>query len=232
MNDEVLPNLAQAGIARRKLHFIFAVDTSGSMTGDRIASLNYAIRAAIPAMREAAADNPEVDLVVRVLRFSDSVTWQIDTPVSVSDFIWADMEASGETNMGAAFAELAKAMSAEAMPGRQLPPVVVLMSDGLPTDEAETGLAAFLASEYGSKAVRIAIAIGSDADMSLLQEFIAQPTIKPLQANSAASLVNRIKWAASVPVKSMSSPVGAVDAIEEIAQGVAQENAATGDMVW
>jgi uncharacterized protein YegL len=183
-------------------------------------------------MREAAADNPEVDVVVRVLRFSDSVNWQIESPVPVTEFVWSDLNASGETNMGAAFVELAKAMSAAAMPGRQLPPVVVLMSDGLPTDEAEAGLADFLASEYGSKAVRIAIAIGSDADMGLLQEFIAQPTIKPLQANSAASLVNRIKWAASMPVKSMSSPVGSADVLEEIAHGVAQENAAAGDMVW
>jgi uncharacterized protein YegL len=232
MSEDALPDLSQVGIGRRKLHFIFAIDTSGSMKGDRIASLNYAVRAAIPAMREAATDNPEIDLVVRVLRFSDSVNWQIETPVPISEFVWTDMAAAGETNMGAAFAELAKAMSAATMPGRQLPPVVVLMSDGLPTDEAENGLAAFLVSDYGSKAVRIAIAIGSDADMGLLQEFIAQPTIKPLQANNAASLVNRIKWAASVPVKSMSSPVGTTDAIHEIAQGVAQENAVAGDMVW
>ena len=72
----------------------------------------------------------------------------------------------------------------------------------------------------------------SDADLGLLQEFIAQPTVKPLQANSAASLVNRIKWAASVPMKSMSSPVGSGDAIAQIAQGVVQQNAAGGDMVW
>jgi uncharacterized protein YegL len=232
MSDEVLPNLEQAGIGRRKLHFIFAVDASGSMTGERIASLNYAVRAAIPAMKESAADNPEVDLVIRVLRFSDTVEWQIETAVPVTEFAWSDLEASGETNMGAAFDELAKAMSASAMPGRQLPPVVVLMSDGLPTDDVEAGLATFLASEYGSKAIRIAIAIGSDADMGLLQQFIAQPTIKPLQANSAASLVNRIKWAASVPVRSMSAPVGAPDAVAEIAQGVEEENAVAGDMVW
>jgi hypothetical protein len=35
-----------------------------------------------------------------------------------------------------------------------------------------------------------------------------------------------------MPVKSMSSPVGSADVLEEIAHGVAQENAAAGDMVW
>ncbi len=119
------------------------------------------------------------------------------------------------------------------MPGRQLPPVVVLMSDGLPTDEAENGLAAFLVSDYGSKAVRIATRhLVPMPIWACCRKFIAQPTIKPLQANNAATLVNRIKWAASVPVKSMSSPVGTADALQEIAQGVAQENAVSGDMVW
>ena len=232
MSEQALPNLAQSDMARRQLHFIFAIDASGSMSGDRIASLNYAVRAAIPAMREAAADNPEVDVLVRVLRFADAVDWPVSTPTPVKDFNWNDIAAGGETSMGAAFRQLAQVMSAQAMPGRQLPPVVVLMSDGLPTDEVESGLAAFLASEHGAKAARIAIAIGSDADLGLLQEFIAQPTVKPLQANSAASLVNRIKWAASVPMKSMSSPVGSGDAIAQIAQGVVQQNAAGGDMVW
>jgi uncharacterized protein YegL len=232
MNTTALPNLAQSDLSRRKLHFIFVIDTSGSMTGERIASLNYAVRAAIPAMQEAAADNPEIDVLVRVLRFSDTVDWPVAAPLPVSSFVWNDMTAGGETNMGAAMRALATAMTAQSMPGRQLPPVVVLMSDGLPTDDVEEGLAAFLAAEFGAKAVRIAIAIGSDADLGLLQQFIAQPTVKPLQANSAAALVNRIKWAASVPVKSVSSPVGASDAVQEIAKGVAQQNATTDDMVW
>ncbi len=232
MDEQVSPDLAQTGPARRQLHFVFAIDASGSMTGDRMASLNYAVRASIPAMQEAAADNPEVDVLVRVLRFADTVDWPVSNPVPVKDFVWSDIQAGGETNMGAAFAALAQAMSAEAMPGRQLPPVVVLLSDGLPTDEAETGLAAFLESEYGRGAVRIAIAIGSEADSGLLQEFIADPTLKPLQANSAASLVHHIKWATSVPVQSVSSPTGSAAAITKIAQSVAQHSAGVDDMVW
>jgi len=232
MTNQILPNLTPADLARRKLHFVFVIDASGSMIGERIASLNYAVRAAIPAMQEAAADNPEIDVMVRVLRFSDTVDWPVGVALSVNSFVWNDVTAGGETNMGAALEALAAAMSAQNMPGRQLPPVVVLMSDGLPTDDVEEGLAAFLASDYGSKAVRIAIAIGSDADLGLLQQFIAQPTVKPLQANSAAALVNRIKWAVSVPVKSVSSPVGTGDAVQQIAQDVAQQNATSGDMVW
>ena len=230
--DALRPPPDAATSARRLLHFIFAVDTSGSMAGERIASLNYAVRAAIPALRDAAADNPEVDVLVRVLRFADRVEWPVATPVPVGSFIWTDLQAGGDTSMGAAFTALSEAMSADAMPGRHLPAVVVLLSDGLPTDDVDGPLAAFLSSTYGSRAVRLAIAIGADADLALLQEFIAQPTIKPLQANSAAALVSRIRWAASVPVRSVSSPIGAGGALDEIAHGAEAEHADAGDMVW
>ena len=233
MDAETLPPLPDAATpSRRLLHFIFAVDASGSMAGERIASLNYAVRAAIPALREAAADNPEVDVLVRVLRFADGVDWPVATPVPVADFVWTDLEAGGDTSMGAAFTALSGAMSADAMPGRHLPAVVVLLSDGLPTDDVDAPLAAFLASTYGSRAVRLAIAIGADADLALLQEFIAQPTVRPLQANSAAALVSRIRWAASVPIRSVSSPIGTAGAIDEIAQASEEQHADAGDMVW
>ena len=51
--------LDMADIARRQLHVILALDCSGSMRGDRIASLNYALRMALPELRNVADDNPE-----------------------------------------------------------------------------------------------------------------------------------------------------------------------------
>jgi L-arabinose isomerase len=57
--------------------------------------------------------------------------------------------------------------------------------------------------------------------------------MKPLQANSAETLVNRIKWAASVPMKAASAPVGAsTDSVQNLAQGVASENENGGELVW
>lgn len=232
MNSPDVPDFPAARPSRRQLQFMLAVDRSGSMTGDKIASLNYAVRSAVPAMREAAADNPETDVVVRVLCFSDDVEWIVRDPVPVAAFEWTDLAAGGETNMGAAFTALAGVLTPDAMPGRQLPPVVVLLSDGMPTDDAERGLAALMQAPYGSTALRLAIAIGSDADKPLLQSFIGNPDVKPLQANSAETLVHRIRWAASVPVKAVSSPVGAGDPAQALAAGVATENEAAGDLVW
>ena len=59
---------------------------------------------------------------------------------------------------------------------------------------------------WGKKAVRIAIAIGEDADTEVLQKFIGHPELKPLQANNPEALVRHIKWVSTAVLKSASSP--------------------------
>jgi uncharacterized protein YegL len=226
-----LPNLGAARLARRQLHVMLALDCSGSMTGDKIASLNYAMRAAIPEMRAAADDNPETDVLISVLRFSSKAEWHVATPTPVSQFEWRDVTAGGETNMGEALSMMADVLRPERMPGRQLPPVLVLVSDGQPSDDFETGLKRLFASPFGSRSLRVAIAIGSDADHDILERFIAHPEFKPLRANNAQDLVNRIKWATTAPVKSVSSSSNAPDPVTQLARDAERQRRST-DMVW
>jgi uncharacterized protein YegL len=226
-----LPSLSATRLARRQLHVILALDCSGSMTGDKIASLNYAMRAAIPEMRNAAEDNPETDVLIRVLRFSSSAEWHVADPTPVSQFEWQDVAAGGETNMGEALGMMADVLGPERMPGRQLPPVLVLVSDGQPSDDFELGLKRLFDSPYGSRSLRVAIAIGSDADHEILERFIAHPEFKPLRANNAQELVTRIKWATTAPVKSVSSPSNAPDPVTQLALD-AERQKRSNDMVW
>lgn len=226
-----LPSLSAARLVRRQLHVILALDCSGSMTGDKIASLNYAMRAAIPEMRAAAEDNPETDVFIRVLRFSSQAEWHVATPTPVSQFEWQDVAAGGETNMGDALCMMAEVLNPERMPGRQLPPVLVLISDGQPSDDFEGGLKRLLESPFGSRSLRVAIAIGSDADNEILERFIGHPDFKPLRANNAQDLVNRIKWATTAPVKSVSSPTNAPDAVTQLALD-AERQRRSSDLLW
>ena len=50
--------LLGGSMSGRPLHFIWIADCSGSMSGDKIQSLNTAIREAIPEMRKVALANP------------------------------------------------------------------------------------------------------------------------------------------------------------------------------
>jgi hypothetical protein len=54
--------------------------------------------------------------------------------------------------------------------------------------------------------VRVAIAIGGDADLDPLRRFIDHPEIEPLVANNSADLTNYIKWASTTVLKSASAP--------------------------
>jgi len=194
-------------MATKPLHFIWIADCSGSMGVDgKIQALNTAIREAIPHMRKVAQDNPNAQVLVRAVRFSDGAYWHIAQPVPVEQFEWVDLQAKGVTDMGKALKLVAEQLKMPPMPERALPPVLVLISDGLPTDDFAAGLNALLDLPWGKKAVRIAIAIGEDANLEVLQRFINNSELKPLRANNPEALTTHIRWASTAVLKSASSP--------------------------
>ncbi len=194
------------GINKRELHFFWITDCSGSMGVDgKIQSLNNAIKEAIPEMENVAQENPNAKVLVRALKFSQGAEWHVAQPTPIADFTWADLTADGVTDLGQALSKLAEQLQVSNMPKRGLPPVLVLVSDGQPTDDFEAGLEKLLATPWGKKAVKIAIAIGDDADQEVLQQFIDNPEFAPLQANNSEELTRYIKWASTEVVNSAST---------------------------
>lgn len=201
-----MPETPGGKLARRPLQFIWLVDCSGSMQGRKIESLNLAIRESIKPMQDVADENPNAEVLVRAIRFSDGATWHISQPTDIHGFRWTDLDADGVTDMGKALSMVAEALKTENMPARGLPPVLVMISDGQPTDNFGEGLKSLMAQPWGTKAVRIAVAIGDDADLDVLQKFIGNVEVKPLVASNVQDLVKKIKWASTVPLKAASSP--------------------------
>lgn len=196
-------------MANRPVHFIWLLDCSYSMQGEKIARLNYAIREAIPEMRAVAHDNPAAQLLLRTITFSTTAQWHHPTPVPVDDFTWQDVEVDGMTNLGEALTLVSRELQSPPMPQRALKPVLALVSDGVPTDDWKGGLKAIDATPWGRKAVRVAIAIGADADRSVLQEFLGNPELQPLDANSPKQLAAAIRWASTAAVKAASQQMAA-----------------------
>ena len=148
-------------LATRPLHFIWIADCSGSMATDgKIQALNYAIRNAIPDMQKVADENPNAQVLVRAIKFSSGAQWHVSQPTPAADFEWTDLSADGVTDMGKALSMVADQLKIPPMTDRALPPVLVLISDGQPTDDFESGLEMLMEQAWGKKAVRIAIAIG------------------------------------------------------------------------
>ncbi len=209
-------------LANRPLHFFWMVDCSSSMAGDRIGAVNHAIQECIEPMREEAAGNPNAQLYIHTLKFASGASWVTAEPVPIEEFAWEDVEANGITDMGKAFELLAGQLSMPPMPDRALPPVIVLLTDGYPTDDWKRPLEKLLKMPWGKKAVKVAIAIGKDAERSVLEAFTGNPEAV-LDAGNPEVLTHFIKWASTV-ASAVSNPtsnpieVGDVQETEQSSQ--------------
>jgi uncharacterized protein YegL len=192
-----VPKMPGGAISARPARFFWLVDCSGSMDGAKIGQLNFSINEAIPGIRSLARSNPRVLVEMQVLSFSKGARWMTPEPVRIEDFVWQTQVADGHTDMGRALHMLAEALSSSKMPARGYTPVVVLLSDGMPTDpeEFDSGLEAVLAQPWGRAAIRLSIAIGRDADVEVLERFVSDPAIGVLQADNTLELAEYIRWA-------------------------------------
>ena len=185
---------------RRPLDVVFVVDCSGSMAGERIGALNWAMKTVLPAMRAHAEEHPEIAIRIRVLRFATGAMFVTPAPQPIETFAWDSLVAGGESDMGAAFHLLAAEFDASGLAADEKPPVIVLVSDGFPSDDAASGFDALFATDAGRRATRIPIAIGQDADMALLRAFSSDPSLPPLRSHDVERLVGRMRRVASGPI--------------------------------
>ena len=193
-------------IARRELHVIWLLDTSGSMNAEgKIQSLNVAIHETIPHLRAAAQANPNVEVLVRAITFSNGARWHIEQPVSVFDLRWEDVTAGGHTDLGLALQLVAGALEVPPMPERAVSPALILVTDGYHTNESdfEDGLAALMTARWGRPAVRKAIAIGRDVDIAALKRFQGDES-EPLRVQDANTLIQAIRWTSRVGIEAAS----------------------------
>jgi len=208
-------------LATRPLHFIWIADCSGSMSSDaKMQWLNRAIREAIPHMQKVGDENPNAKVLVRAVSFGSAAKWHIAQETPVGDFKWTDLAAGGDTPMGKALTLVAEQLHIPPMTDRALPPVLVLISDGQPTDDFVGGLKALIAEPWGRKSIRMAIAIGKDANHDVLQEFIGNPELSVLDSNNPEALVRHIKFVSTAVLKAASSPASQPRGGAGVAQNV------------
>ena len=100
--------------------------------------------------------------------------------------------------------------------------MIVLLTDGYPTDDWKRPLEKLLKMPWGKKAVKVAIAIGKDAERSVLEAFTGNPEAV-LDAGNPEVLTHFIKWASTV-ASAVSNPtsnpmeVGDVQKTEQSSQ--------------
>ena len=128
-------------IAKKSMVLFFVIDCSGSMSGSKIGTVNSVMEELIPEIRDIGG--ADADIKLAVLKFSGGCEWMYDAPVSIDEFEWKPLEAENVTDLGAALTELASKLSRNEFmksPSLSFAPVMILMSDGYPTDNYVKGL--------------------------------------------------------------------------------------------
>ena len=164
-------------VTRRTMVLFFVVDTSGSMNGAKIGTVNSAIEEIVPELKDISEENADAMIKVATLTFSSGAKW-INEPISAETFRWNYLNAQGVTDLGKAFDELNDKLSRNAYMGDisgSFAPVIFLMSDGEPTDNYMDSLEVLRENNWFKKAIKVAVAIGKDANKRVLSEFTGNP---------------------------------------------------------
>ena len=198
-------------IARKTMVLFFLVDTSGSMYGEKMGALNDAIRETVPDLKDLSQSNPDAAIKIAVMQFDTNVRWLYPQPIDSEQFRWNDLQAGGLTELGAALLELngklSKTQFMQEAAGSYAP-VLILLSDGGPTDDFDSALEVIKKNAWFKHAIKIAIAIGNDADKNVLTQFTGNSeSVIEVHNKSALKAIIRFVSVTSSQVNSKSSSV-------------------------
>ena len=184
-------------IPRRTMVLFFVIDTSGSMDGSKIGAVNAAIEEVIPAIHEVSDENADAQIKIAAIEFSSGIRWITSSgPIEAGQFRWNYLNAAGVTDFGAACKALNEKLSTKEFMQEatgSFAPAIFLLSDGEPTDDWTSGLAELKKNKWFKAAVKVAIAIGDDANKDVLKEFTGTMEAV-LETHSAAMLKKMIKF--------------------------------------
>ena len=114
---------------------------------------------------------------------------------------WAPLDAGGLTDLGAAFTELNEKLSKNGFMDRGsassgfYAPVIILLSDGGPTDDYLSALKVLKQNKWYKSALKIAIAIGEDANRDVLKKAIGNVELL-FSVNDTGNLKKAIRFIA------------------------------------
>lgn len=165
----------------RKIPFIYVLDISDSMTGDRICAINEAMRETESALRNMSKQYPGAELRIGVLTYSSEAKWVTKSAgkpglVAVEDFCWTDLAAGGSANLGAALNELSDKLSRKKFFDSDTAykvPVIVFVSSGHSENDWKESLDEIeTKNKWFGVAIKIGVAVGNDADAGVLEELV------------------------------------------------------------
>jgi len=160
---EAVDNSAQ----KRVMNVFMIVDTSGSMAGDRIGSVNQAIKETVDELRKVQKNGKGVEIRLALMSFNYTAEWITTLPEPVDKFTFAKFtNPQGGTNAADAFQKLSEKLSRTAFMNASsghYQPLILFLSDGESREGWESKLETLKGNLWYQCATRVAIAAGKEA---------------------------------------------------------------------
>ena len=153
------------------LPLLLLIDTSGSMYKE-ISTINEAVQLMIESLQKDS-HTKRIHLAIIVFGSGQGNVVELHMPLTpIHEVEFTPMSVGGATPMGAAL-DLARTILEDVtlIPENSSKPIVILFTDGEPTDNYTQSLKQFLDSDRGSQAQRISIAFGQGANLALVSQF-------------------------------------------------------------
>jgi uncharacterized protein YegL len=184
----------------RRLPVYLLLDTSGSMSGEPIEAVKNGVQIMISSLRQ----NPQAieTAFLSVITF-DSTAQQIIPLTDLASFQMVDIKATGVTALGEALKLVAHKIDTEVQKTTteqkgDWKPLVFIMTDGIPTDDWQSGLNEFKKVKVS---FTVACAAGSGADTDILKQIT--DNVVSLDTADSASIGKFFQWVtASIGVSS------------------------------
>ena len=200
----------------RALPVFILLDVSGSMKGEKIETVNVALKEMINSFKKI--ENPKGIIELCLITFGGSQVNVIKELSQLKDSDEYTLTANGNTPMGMAFEKVAEMIEDKnVVSSRAYTPTIVLISDGNPTDYNPAGKSieeimaweSLMKIHSGircSKATKLAMGIGGDVDTNILKAFINNNEIPVISAKDNNTISKFFEWVTmSVSVRSVSS---------------------------